>query len=174
MLKRLVVGALKGLVLGALAAAAVVYGMKLVSFDGALLAYACAALLGALTGLLTGKPVWAPEAKVEALLKSAVGILLACAALFGLRKWLAVPIDLSSYDAGSGVVGQLPAATLPLIAAFLGAVFELDNTENSAPPATRKRVPGESQASAAELPGEEEPSYQDEVGSNHGRRAGRR
>jgi hypothetical protein len=143
MLKRAFLGLFKGLLLGVIAAAAIVYGLGQLSF-GAFLAYASAALLGLIAGLVTGKPIWAPDAKIEAGLKSVVGALLAVGVLFGVRKWLPLSLDLSAFGGGAGAVGALPLAALPLIGAVVGMIFELDNTD--APPAApRTRVSAEAE-----------------------------
>lgn len=140
MLRRALIGVIKGVVLGALLAIVLIKGLSLVTFGG-LLGYVVIAAAGAVAGLVTGKPAWAPEAKVEALLKTVVGAVLACLALFGLRRWLAVPVDLTAFGAGQGSWGELPATSLPLILGLLGLVFELDNTEVSgAPKPQRQRV----------------------------------
>ena len=128
MLKRLVVGLVKGLVVGGLAAAALVAGLGVTSF-GALIGYPAAVATGALVGLIAGKPIWAADAKIEALLKALVGAGIGAALLLLLRKWLAIDLDLSAYGLGHGAVGELPAAALPAIAGGLAAFFELDNTE---------------------------------------------
>jgi hypothetical protein len=147
MLRRLLIGFVLGLVVGALLATGLVLGLKVAIFDssaGIAFAYLAAALVGVLTGLVTGKPIWASNAKVEAGLKAVVGALLGAGAMFALRQWAGgLVLDLSALGAGGpAAVGSLPAASLPLIAATLGAFFELDNTgEPEAPkPAERKRI----------------------------------
>jgi len=127
MLGRLIVGALIGLVIGAALAAALVKGLGMVAF-GAVLAYVLAAIVGVLTGLFAGKPIWAAGGQIEAGLKAFAGALLAAGAMFVIRQWIHVSVDLSSFGAGAGELGALPAASLPLIAAVLGAIFGADNT----------------------------------------------
>ena len=75
MLSRLIKGLLKGLALGAAVAAALVFGLKVTTVQP-WLGYAFACGTGLLAGALTGKPAWAPGAKIEAGLKSAFGALL--------------------------------------------------------------------------------------------------
>jgi hypothetical protein len=133
MLRRLFLGLVLGVVLGGLVAGAIVSGLKLLTFaaaGGALMAYAAALATGALTGLVAGKPIWAPGAKVEAGLKAFFGALLAAGGMFALRQWApAWTVDLSPIHAGGPApLGELPAASLPLIGAVLGGLFELDNT----------------------------------------------
>jgi len=50
--------------------------------------------------------------------------------MFALRRWAeGWVIDLHALGAGGpAAVGMLPAASLPLLAAVMGAFFELDNT----------------------------------------------
>ncbi len=145
MFRRLLLGLVIGAVVGIAIAAVLVAGLKIVAFTGpfgALLAYAGAAGTGAVTGLVAGKPIWAGDAKVEGGLKAVFGALLAAAAMFALRRWApAVDLDLTAlHGGGPGHVADLPAASLPLIAAVLGMFFELDNSVPDAAPDGRKRV----------------------------------
>jgi hypothetical protein len=126
MLRRLLFGLVKGALIGGAVAAALIKGLGVAVFGG-VLAYAAAALVGALTGLFAGKPFWAKDARIEVILKAIVGAAVAAAALFALRKWVPAELDLSSL--GAGAVGSLPVVSLPLIATFLSVVFELDNTD---------------------------------------------
>lgn len=132
MVKRLIVGLFVGAVVGAILAAILVQGLKVVSFDasalGAAGAYLAAALTGVFTGLVAGKPIWSADGKIEAGLKAFFGALIALGGMFVLRTWVNVPMDLTSLNAGAGTLGQLPATSLPIIAAVLAAFFELDNT----------------------------------------------
>jgi hypothetical protein len=133
MVRRLVVGLVVGLVIGGLLAAGLIFGLKWTAFmgtAGGLLAYLSAVVTGVLTGLVAGKPIWASEARIEAGLKAVFGALIAAGVMFVLRRWGGPwTLDLSAFGAGGpGAVGQLPAVSLPLIGAVLGALFELDNT----------------------------------------------
>jgi hypothetical protein len=150
MVRRLFVGLILGLIVGGIVAAGIVAGLRMPEFlgaGGAVLAYLAAALTGVLTGLVAGKPIWASGAKIEAGLKAAFGALIGAGLMFALRQWGgAFQPDLSMMGAHHGVpVGELPAAALPLLAAVLGAFFELDNTGGDQegggdPGAQRKRV----------------------------------
>lgn len=134
MLKRLFVGLFLGAVVGAILAAVLVQGLGVMTFDtsvlGAAGAYLAAALTGVLTGLIAGKPIWSADGKIEAGLKAFFGALIALGGMFVLRQWVHVSMDLSALKASSGPaeIGQLPAVSLPLIAAVLAGFFELDNT----------------------------------------------
>jgi hypothetical protein len=134
MLRRLLIGLVLGLVVGGLVAASLIAGLRIPTFSGAggaVLAYVSAALTGVLTGLLAGKPIWSSGAKVEAGLKALFGALLGAGAMFALRQWAGswVVPSLPAIGAnGTLAVGDLPAVSLPLLAAVLGGFFEVDNT----------------------------------------------
>jgi hypothetical protein len=134
MVRRLLFGLIIGLVVGGGVAAGVVAGLGLPTFagaGGAALAYLAAALTGVLTGLVAGKPIWSSGAKIEAGLKAFFGALLGAAAMFALRQWAGSwAVNFPAIGArGMTAVGDLPAISLPLLAAVLGGLFELDNTE---------------------------------------------
>src|SRR5579859_4530068 len=148
MLRRLIFGLVLGLMVGAgLAAGLVRLGEASFAVgSGVMIAYLAATLAGGVTGLIAGKPIWASGAKIEGGLKAAFGALMGAAAMFALRQW-ATGFDVNlSFLGGGGPapVGELPAASLPLIAAVLGGLFGLDNTDGGDDDgaATRKRVAG--------------------------------
>jgi hypothetical protein len=160
MVRRLFVGLILGLFVGAAVAAALVAGLKMPEFlgyGGAVVSYVAAAATGVLTGLIAGKPIWASNAKIEAGLKALFGALLGAGLMFAMRQWGgAFEPDLTFIGAGHAPVGELPAASLPLLAALLGAFFELDNTGAEAeaeakgkPGAERKRVGASSSSSSS-------------------------
>lgn len=134
MVKRLVVGLILGTLIGAVVAAVLVQGLGIWSFaaSGAVVAYLAAAVTGVLTGLVAGKPIWSADGKIEAGLKAFFGALLALGAMFVLRTWARIEVDLTALKAGEGTIGDLPAASLPIVAAVLAAFFELDNTGDAA------------------------------------------
>lgn len=134
MLRRLLLGLVIGLVIGSLVAAALVAGLGWTEFPNAVMAYALAAITGALTGLVAGKPIWAPGGQIEAALKAVFGGVLAAAGMFAVRRWLTMDVDLNLLHAGAGKLSELPGAALPLVAAVLGGFYELDNTD---PPAAK-------------------------------------
>ena len=140
MLRRLLIGLVLGVIVGGLAAAALVAGLHMPLFaddtGGTVLAYLAAAVTGVLTGLVAGKPIWASGAKIEAGLKAFFGALIAAGLMFALRKWGTIhPPDLallmpgaSAEDVQAAFIGSVPALALPAVAAVLGGFFELDNT----------------------------------------------
>jgi hypothetical protein len=95
MLIRLVLGLLKGLAIGGL----VGFGLAKLGLaaPAALFAYTAAALVGALVGLIAGKPIWAADGRIEAGLKAGFGALLATG-LMALARSLgfAMPVDLGA------------------------------------------------------------------------------
>ncbi len=178
MLRRLLLGLVLGGLVGGAIAAAVVAGLHVLTFAGAggvLLAYAAAALTGAITGLVAGKPIWAHAAKVEAGLKAFFGALVAAGAMFALRQWGAgFTVDLALVHAGGPApVGELPGASLPLIAALLGGFFELDNTGDREDTSSRKRIVAPGPAEAAELARSSEEGEDNAEAPSASRRAGR-
>lgn len=130
MLKRLIVGLILGTVIGAVVAAVLVQGLGMALFSNAAFAYLAAAATGVITGLVAGKPIWSADGKIEAGLKAFFGVLLALGGMFALRTWANVHLDLSMLKAGDGALGNLPAASLPIIAAVLAGFYEIDNSPN--------------------------------------------
>lgn len=128
MLKRLIVGLVIGIVIGFAAAALLVKGLGLTVFPNALVAYLAAVVTGVVSGLVAGKPIWSQGGRIEAGLKALFGAALAAFGMFALRTWTHVNVDLASLGAGTGSIAELPATSLPILAAVLSGFFELDNT----------------------------------------------
>jgi len=137
MITRLFKGLLLGLVLGVLAAAALVKGLGMnpsfVEAGGSLVAYTAALGTGTLVGLVAGKPIWAKGAWIEALLKTFFGALLAAGGMLALQKLATFTVDLSAHGLGSGTPGNLAFLALPAIATVLSVFFEIDNTGDDEP-----------------------------------------
>jgi hypothetical protein len=174
MLGRLVIGIVKGLIVGAL----VGFGMMKLGFaaPGAVVAYLAAAFTGVLIGLIAGKPIWAKDAKIEAGMKAFVGALLGVGLMVAARRWLTMPVPFSlgpladpslGEAAGSPeTIGGLAITSLAAIAALLGGFYEADNDPSEvqeAPKTANKRLAasgrrianeGSSEESAEELDGE--------------------
>lgn len=150
MVRRLLVGLGKGLLVGGALALLLIYGAGLSAF-GAGLAYLMAAVTGVVTGLIAGKPIWADDARIEAGLKAVVGALVGAAVMFGLRKWVGVSVDLGAF--GQGVLGELPLTSLPVIATLLALFYELDNSGGDGGEkkqgAQKQRIAAESSGSSA-------------------------
>jgi hypothetical protein len=133
MVRRLLIGIVLGLVIGGALAAGVVAGLGMPTFagtEGMLLGYLAAAVAGAVTGLVAGKPIWSKGGKIEAGLKSFFGALLGAGLMFALHRWVSWQLALPALGVTTPTaIGDLPEASLPLLAAVLGGFFELDNTE---------------------------------------------
>ncbi|MEJ7735299.1 MAG: hypothetical protein WKG00_39705 [Polyangiaceae bacterium] len=132
MLARLLIGLLKGLVVGGL----IGFGLAQLGFamPGAIIAYLMAPLVGVLVGLVAGKPIWAKDARIEAGMKAAVGAILAPLLLFAARRWLQVPLPeplgeaFGATGAVAGTLGGMAVTSLAMVAAVVGGFFEADNT----------------------------------------------
>ncbi len=138
MLGRLLIGIVKGLIVGGL----IGFGLAKLGFaaPGAVVAYAAAALTGVLVGLVAGKPIWAKDARIEAGMKAFVGALLGAGLMYAARRWLTMPVpvplgalgganaSLSEATSTAGSFGGLALTSLAAIAALLGGFYEADNT----------------------------------------------
>jgi len=156
MLGRLLIGIVKGLIVGGL----VGFALAKLGFaaPGAVIAYAAAAVSGVLVGLIAGKPIWAKDAKIEAGMKAFVGALLASGLMYAARRWLTFPVpaplgelgganaSLGEAAGSAGTFGGLAITSLAAITALLGGFYEADNTPDDEPQAgaaARKAEPAE-------------------------------
>lgn len=165
MVKRLVVGLVLGAVIGAVIAAVLVQGLGVVTF-APVTAYLAAAATGVIAGLVAGKPIWAADGKIEAGLKAFFGALLSLGAMFALRHWVDVQVDLSALKAGTNTIGNLPAASLPIIAALLSAFYEVDNTgdpEEQTKASEKASAKGAAKKATVRVAAEEEEVEEDEL-----------
>ncbi len=145
MLKRLVLGLLKGGLVGGALAMLMIHGFGLNAF-GAILAYILAIVAGLLTGLVAGRPIWAKDARIEAGLKAFAGAIVGAGLMWVMRSWVNVSLDFGAY--GNGVVGELPIVALPTVATILALFYEADNS-GAEPKASEET--GETKARVAEL-----------------------
>lgn len=144
MIGRLLLGLLKGLVVGGL------FGFGIANIPGlqapgAVAHYLLAAAAGVLVGLVAGKPIWAKDAKIEAGMKAAVGALLGAGLMFAVRSWLKVPLpdiaalakyavpntSLNEATGGHGTIGGLALTSFAVVTAVLGAFYDADNTPSA-------------------------------------------
>ncbi|WP_437967098.1 hypothetical protein WMF04_47395 [Sorangium sp. So ce260] len=137
MLGRLILGIVKGLIVGGLLG----FGLAKLGFGApiAIVAYLAAALAGVLVGLIAGKPIWAKDAKIEAGMKAFVGALLGAGLMYAAREWLTFPVPVPLGELGganaslgeaagsAGTFGGLAITSLAAIAALLGGFYEADN-----------------------------------------------
>jgi hypothetical protein len=155
MLKRLVAALLEGVIPGA----AVAYGFSTLGLEGAVPMYASVAVVGAVTGLVAGRPIWAKAAKTEAAIKAAAGTFISVVVLYALRKWLpAVRVDLTALGGAAGAIGSVPSAFLPATGVALALVFEIDDAfgKKPAPPHRVRADAGAPLVSSSSPPAEEE------------------
>ncbi len=139
MLKRLGIGLLKGLVLGAAAGAALHFGLGLGSV-GVIAGFALAMLTGAIAAVVSGRPPWQKGAWIESLLKGGAGLALGALVYFLAWKFASfgLPFALGSVPAGTQWT-QVPLLVAPTIAALFGGLVELDNTgDDGAKPGDKK------------------------------------
>jgi hypothetical protein len=138
---RLLVGLLKGAFVGAL----VGFGLAKLGFvaPSALFAYVGIVVVGALVGLVAGKPIWAEGARIEAGMKAFAGAVLGLGLLWAVRRWGSVPLPFSLGElsqpnaslgetAANGTLGGLAVSSYAIVAALLGGFFEADNTPDQA------------------------------------------
>lgn len=132
---RLLVGMLKGLVLGGL----VGYGLTAGGLTAGWLAYVAAAVVGMLVALIAGKPIWAKDARIEVGMKVAAGAVLAPLAMWGVRSFLTMglPFDpstlpgLESVSASSATLGTFFVTSLAIIGGVLAGFYDADNQPGS-------------------------------------------
>lgn len=137
MFKRLLLGLLKGLVLGGVVGAAITFGLKTtVTGVGA---YALYALVGAFAGVLAGRPPWLKGAWVESILKGLFGLAVG-AGLYALAmRFLQIPVP-NLAGVGDGVLTSQPMLMAPGIGAIYAALIELDNDGKAEPESTGVRI----------------------------------
>ncbi len=163
MLKRLGLGLLKGLVIGGALGAGLHFGLGWTVATGAL-GFALAAGAGALAGVFTGKPPWAPGGRIEAGLKAAFGAGLGVLAYWLGTKYGAVglPLDIPAAANASEVLAgtpwtEIPLTTVAAVAGVYGTLVELDNTPGTEPEVApaRARVEVSDDAEPETVPADE-------------------
>lgn len=126
MLRRFLLGMLKGILIGGLVGSLWVFGLGLPLMAG-FPSYLAAIFTSVCVALLAGKPIWARGAWIEVLLKSIAAALLGSGVLYAVRNWLDTLV--SAGPLGQGALSELPLLMLPLVATLLAVFFELDNTD---------------------------------------------
>ena len=179
MLGRLLVGIVKGLVLGALVGFGLVkLGM---AFPGAIVAYLAAAATGVLIGLIAGKPIWAKDAKIEAGMKAGVGALLGVGLMFAARRWLNVEVPSVLLDVtrttaptelGANTLGNFGMTALAGVAALLGGFYDADNTPEPDKPEAKDAKTPAPKARIAQAPDDEE--LEDEIADEPEKKKGKK
>lgn len=167
MLRRLLLGVFKGILIGGLVGSLCVFGLGLPLLTG-VLSYLAAIFTCVFVALFAGKPVWARGAWIEVLLKSVAAAVLGFGVLYAVRNWL--DTTLSAGPLGQGALSELPLVMLPLVATVLAVFFEIDNadepTASQDDGSRRQRVAGET---AADDVVDEEPASErvDQRRANH-------
>jgi hypothetical protein len=126
MLRRVLLGLLEGLVIGIALGMACARGLGL-GAPNTLEASLLGAVGGFAIGLIAGRPIWARNAKTEALLKATAGAVAGVLLALALRRWLNLTLDLNAFSLGAGPAGQLSAIELPAVTTALAVFFELDD-----------------------------------------------
>jgi hypothetical protein len=126
MFRRLLLGLAEGLLVGLALGIVCTRELGLGAPSGVTLVL-LGSVAGAVTGLVAGRPVWARNAKVEALLKSAVGAVLGGALSLAFSHWLKGTLDLRGFALGVGPIGQRSVSLLPAVTSVLALLFELDD-----------------------------------------------
>lgn len=127
-LRRLGIGFLKGLVVGALVGVAFQVGLGWVETPG-LLGYLLAMGTGATAGILAGTPPWRAEAWIEAVLKAVFGVGVGALLYWLATSFLSFGLPFALLGAGDGTAWPaVPLVFAPLVAGVYGAIVELDNT----------------------------------------------
>ena len=165
MLARLIMGLVKGLVLGAL----VGYGLAAAGMGapGALIAYPVAVVVGVLTALVAGKPIWAKDARIEAGTKAIAAAILAPGLMWLARSYatMGLPFDPSALPGLEGLAGSeltlgtFAVTSVAMVAALLAGFFDADNSPSSdgessgdkTKGTSKKRIAVDDEAAAAEL-----------------------
>jgi hypothetical protein len=122
---RLVLGILKGAIVGA----AIGYGAWKVGIGGGVLGFVVYGLVGALVGVVCGKPLWRQETLFTPLLKSIFGFAIGVGLFYGAHKllgdWhLAFATGLGAPDRP---LVEIPFLLAPLIGLIYGAFVEIDD-----------------------------------------------
>lgn len=138
MLKRLILGLVKGLVLGGVVGAAITFGLATASLGG-VAAYALYALVAAFAGVLAGRPPWVKGAWVESVLKGLFGVAVGVGLYALASRFLLMPLP--NLAGGEPLAAALqPMLMAPAIGAIYAALIELDNTGEAEPEPTGVRV----------------------------------
>ena len=137
---RLVLGILKGAIVGA----AIGYGAWKVGLGGGALGFVVYGLVGALVGVVCGKPLWRQETLFTPLLKSIFGFAIGVGLFYGARKVLGgMHLSLATgLGAPDSPLVDVPFLFGPLVGLVYGAFVELDDGSGSKPAASTPAKPG--------------------------------
>ncbi len=128
MLRRLLIGILKGLLVGGAVGAGLHFGvLERGTIDSALVNYPLYGAVGALAGITAGKPFWRQGAGIEAILRSIFGVAVGCG-LYALAAAFIgnVPFELPGVT-GNPQFAHVPLLFAPTLALIYASLVELDN-----------------------------------------------
>jgi hypothetical protein len=128
---RVVLGILKGAIVGA----AVGAGAWKLGLAGGVLAFVAYGVVGALVGVVCGKPIWRQETLFTPLLKAIFGFAVGAGLYYGARKLfggthLAFATGLGAPDRP---LVEIPFLIAPLIGLLYGAFVEVDDSSGGKP-----------------------------------------
>lgn len=127
MLRRLLVGLLKGVVVGGAIGALLHFGLGLTQISASWMNYSLYALVAAVVGLIAGQPFWRRGAGVAAILKALFGLGVG-AGLYALgSNYVRVPVDGFSLFRLGTEFPHAPLLFAPAVAALYGMFVELDD-----------------------------------------------
>jgi len=140
-LKRLGIGLIKGLLVGAAVGAGFQIGLGWGDTAG-LLGYLLAMGAGATAGILAGTPPWKAEAWIEAVLKGLFGVGVGAGLYWVGSSFLAFEVPFALPGSQAGVAWtHMPLLYASVVGGFYGAFVELDNTGDggASEPGRKKR-----------------------------------
>jgi hypothetical protein len=128
---RVVLGILKGAIVGA----AVGAGAWKLGLGGGVLAFGAYGLIGALVGVVCGKPIWKQETLWTPLLKGIFGFAIGCGLYWGARKVLgttAFPFAAAIGAPADRPLTEIPYLLGPLVGLLYGVFVEVDDGSSGA------------------------------------------
>ena len=126
---RILLGVLKGGLVGA----GIGYLAGSAGLAGSALAFAIYGIVGALVGVVCGKPIWRQETLFTPLLKAIFGFGLGVGLYFLGRKFLGgvhLPLDAIPGAAGQSLT-SVPLVFAPVVGILYGVLIELDDASGS-------------------------------------------
>jgi hypothetical protein len=143
MVKRLLLGLLKGLVIAGALGALFFYAFKLQAVRG-VGAYLLAALATLIAGIFAGQPPWKKGAWVGSILKGVFGFVLG-AGMYWLVQKFAPSVDLQPilHSDGPTTIATAPLTFMPIVGSIYAMLVELDDGAeegSTADPAVTKKT----------------------------------
>jgi len=126
MLRRLLWGLVKGVVLGATIGALLHFGLAATPLAGAL-AYVVYGAVAAIAGVFAGELPWKPGAWIGALIKAILGIGIGALVYFLGSKFLNIPVGGLAGAPDDTVLSQFPLLFAPIVGGVFSGLIELDD-----------------------------------------------